>query len=247
MTNTHLALLSPEGDGRMYLTLAVAVALPIVIVAVMMTMRSIKARRRRASIAAVVATNGFTFVKEDPTRVDAFRGFPFGAGGARRAYDVVRGTHAGQVFEAFAYSYVTEFTDSEGHTHRRTHHFQVTWIPLGAPFPEVRLVPHSMVERSLFGVGQDVNTESAEFNKRWLVKAVDERIAHAILSGLMIERLLRDDVAQMILVFDGAGLMTFTSGESDLDTLASVVEALRDVAAEVPRFLLEELAQRGGS
>lgn len=245
MTNDPLPFLaiSDELPG----ITVVAILLPIVLVVGWTLYKSVVRRRRQKAIAALVAARGFTYVKEDPTRVDAFRGFPFGAGGARRAYDVVRGTHAGQVFEAFAYSYVTEFTDSEGHTHRRTHHFQVTWIPLGAPFPEVRLVPHSMVERSLFGVGQDVNTESAEFNKRWLVKAVDERIAHAILSGLMIERLLRDDVAQMILVFDGAGLMTFTSGESDLDTLASVVEALRDVAAEVPRFLIDELAPREGA
>lgn len=245
MTNDPLPFLaiSDELPG----ITVVAILLPIVLVVGWTLYKSVVRRRRQKAIAVLVAARGFTYVKEDPTRVDAFRGFPFGAGGARRAYDVVRGTHAGQVFEAFAYSYVTEFTDSEGHTHRRTHHFQVTWIPLGAPFPEVRLVPHSMVERSLFGVGQDVNTESAEFNKRWLVKAVDERIAHAILSGLMIERLLRDDVAQMILVFDGAGLMTFTSGESDLDTLASVVEALRDVAAEVPRFLIDELAPREGA
>lgn len=245
MTNDPLPFLaiSDELPG----ITVVAILLPIVLVVGWTLYKSVVGRRRQKAIAALVAARGFTYVKEDPTRVDAFRGFPFGVGGARRAYDVVRGTHAGQVFEAFAYSYVTEFTDSEGHTHRRTHHFQVTWIPLGAPFPEVRLVPHSMVERSLFGVGQDVNTESAEFNKRWLVKAVDERIAHAILCGLMIERLLREDVAQMILVFDGTGLMTFTSGESDLDTLASVVEALRDVAAEVPRFLLDDLAPREGA
>ena len=245
MTNDPLPFLSINGEIP-GLTVA-AMALPIVIVVIMVTIGSIKRRRRNAAIAAVVADNGFSFVKEDPSRADLFRGFPFGVGGRRRAYNVVRGTYAGQSFETFAYSYVTEWTDSEGRRHRKTHHFQVTWVPLGAPFPEVRLVPHSMLERSLFGHGQDVNTESSEFNKRWLVKAADERIAHAILSGLMIERLLLDDVAEMVLVFEGAGLFTLTGGESDLHDLLSHVTSLRDVAAEIPQFLLKELAPREGA
>lgn len=241
MTNDPLPFLaiSDELPGVTVL----AIALPIVIVVVWMAYKSAMGRRRKRAIAAVVAAHGFSYVAEDPSRVDLFRVFPFGVGGGRRAYDVVRGTHAGQAFETFAYSYITEWTDSEGRRHRKTHHFQVTWVPLGAPFPEVRLVPHSMVERSLFGHGQDVNTESSEFNKRWLVKAADERIAHAILSGLMIERLLLDDVADMVLVFEGAGLFTLTGGESDLAHLLPTVESLRDVAAEVPKFLTHELGQ----
>lgn len=60
----------------------------------------------------------------------------------------------------------------------------MTWIPVPAPFPHTRITPDRGWLRSLGAlVGHDLNKESAEFNAQWRVRANDERVAHAILTG----------------------------------------------------------------
>ena len=199
-------------------------------------------RRRRESIASIVTTNGLSYVGEDESLVDAFVGDPFGKGSRRRARDVVAGNRAGSPFQSFAYSYETESQDANGSTSQTTHSFQVTWIPLAAHFPHVRITPDVGWLRALGSLaGHDLNTESAEFNGRWRVRAHDERMAHAILTGPMIERLMRDDVRERAVVFQGARLMSFAPKASDLTELPTVVGMLRDVAALVPPFVVADL------
>lgn len=213
---------------------------------VFMVVRAFRAsRRRKAAIAAVVTANGFAYLAEDPSLVSAFEGDPFGQGSARRARDVVAGTHNGGTFTTFAYSYETTSTDADGTRHTTVHPFQVTWIPLPAPFPHVRITPDSAWLR-MWGAlaGHDVGTESAAFNARWRVRANDERTAHAILTGPMIERLMLDDVRDRALIFQGARLMSCAPKASDLSELSSVVGALQSVAALVPPFLINDLRER---
>jgi hypothetical protein len=217
----------------------------VVVVAVMIgaVVRGLRAsRRRRESIAAIVTVNGLSYVGEDRSLVDSFVGDPFGKGRNRRARDVVAGNHAGAPFQSFAYSYETETQDANGNATTTTHRFQVTWIPVPAPFPHVRITPDSGWLRALGSLaGHDINTESAEFNARWRVRASDERTAHAILTGPMIERLLRADVRDRAVVFQGKRLMSFAPRATDLTELNTVVGMLQDVAALIPPFLVNDL------
>lgn len=195
-------------------------------------------RRRRDSIAAIVTTGGLSYVGEDSSLVDSFVGDPFGTGENRRARDVVGGTHAGRPFQSFAYSYETESRDANGKSSTTTHSFQVTWIPLPAVLPHVRITPDSGWLRALGPLaGHDLNTESAAFNSRWRVRSYDERTAHAILTGPMIERLMRDDVRDRAVIFQGDRLMSCAPQASDLTELSMVVGALQDIASLIPPFL----------
>jgi hypothetical protein len=210
------------------------------IVSVVFAVRS--SRRRHESIATVVMAHGLSYVAKDSSLVNEFVGDPFGKGSARRAADVVAGDLAGGWLQTFAYSYETESTDANGNSAKTTHRFQVTWIPLPAPFPHVRITPDTGWLRALGALGgHDLNTESSAFNARWRVRANDERIAHAILTGPMIERLLRVDVRDRAVVFQGNRLITFAPGVSDLADLTTVVGMLHDVAALVPPFLVNDL------
>ncbi len=145
---------------------------------------------------------------------------------------------------AHGLSYVAkdESHDSKGRRTTTTHHFQVTWVPLPAPFPHVRITPDRGWLRALGELaGHDLNTESAEFNNQWRVRANDERVAHALLTGPMIERLLHADVTERAVVFQGDRLITFAPKASDLTDLAAVVGMLHDVATRVPAFLVKDL------
>lgn len=200
------------------------------------------ARRRKESIAAVVAANGLAYVEEDEALVSMFTGEPFGVASNRRARDVVSGTLSGGWFQTFAYSYETESRDSEGKTTTTTHRFQVTWIPVPARFPEVRIAPDSSLLRTLGAIaGHDLSTESDAFNKKWRVRSSDERTAHAILNGPMIARLMEADVTNRVVVFQGEHLMSFVPGASSLTGLKDVVGMLHDIASLIPRFLITDL------
>ena len=112
-----------------------------------------------------------------------------------------------------------------------------------APFPHVRITPDSGWLRSLGSLaGHDLNTESAEFNARWRVRANDERTAHAILTAPMIERFMRADVRDRAVVFQGMRLMSFAPQATDLTELDTVVRMLQDIAALIPPFLVKDLS-----
>ena len=202
-------------------------------------------RRRRESIAAIVTKNGLSYVGEDRSLVDAFVGDPFGKGQNRRARDVVAGDYGGAPFQSFAYSYETETRDANGNTSKTTHSFQVTWIPVPAPFPHVRITPDSGWLRALGSLaGHDLNTESAQFNARWRVRANDERTAHGLLTAPMIERFMRADVRDRAVVFQGKRLVSFAPQATDLAELNTVVGMLQDIAALIPPFLIQDLKGR---
>ena len=222
------------------LGLVLIAVLGAMIASVVMTVRS--SRRRRESISAIVMAHGLTYAAKDPSLVNQFVGDPFGKGSARRVRDVVAGILGGGWFQTFAYSYETETQDSKGRRTTTTHSFQVTWVPLPASFPHVRMTPDRAWLRALGELaGHDLNTESAEFNNQWRVRANDERVAHALLTGPMIERLLHADVTERAVVFQGDRLITFAPKASDLTDLAAVVGMLHDVATRVPAFLVKDL------
>ncbi|WP_062517718.1 DUF3137 domain-containing protein [Demequina gelatinilytica] len=198
------------------------------------------ARRRRDAIAATVAANHLGHLAEDPARVTYFSSPPFGTGRRRRARDIVWGTMSGRPFETFAYSYETESRDSEGRTSTTTHTFQVTWVPLPAPLPTVRFTGDNALLRALGKLGgRDLDTESHEFNQRWKVWSEDERVAHAILTPTVIDRLLRRDIVGRAFVVEGAALYSYAQSASDLAELPLVVGALYDLVDAIPAFLFE--------
>ncbi|NYI40105.1 DUF3137 domain-containing protein [Demequina lutea] len=235
-------------SGLFYIFPTIFIVFFVVVVAVMIgaVVFGVRAsRRRRESIAAIVTVNGLSYVGEDHSLVDSFVGDPFGKGQNRRARDVVAGNHAGDPFQSFAYSYETETRDANGNTTKTTHSFQVTWIPVPAPFPHVRITPDSAWLRALGSLaGHDLNTESAQFNARWRVRANDERVAHAILTGPMIGRFMHADVRDRAAIFQGERLMSFAPQASDLTEPNTVVGMLQDVAALVPPFLIDDLRGR---
>lgn len=199
------------------------------------------AKLRRAAIDATVVAHRLGHVAEDPARTTFFSSPPFGIGDNQRARDIVWGTLGGRPFETFAYSYETQSTDSEGRRRTTTHSYQITWVPLPAPLPTVRITSDNALLRALTRVGmRDLKVESHEFNQRWKVWCADERAGHALLTPRMIERLLAADVAGRAFVFEGRALMSYADEVSDLAELPLVVGALNDLVDRIPAFMLEE-------
>jgi hypothetical protein len=238
--------MSPDGSGVGGASVLMSVAFPLLLVGgVALVVYGIvtsyrNAKRRRSAIAATVAAHNLGYVAADPARTAYFASHPFSLGDHRKATDVVWGTLAGGAFETFAYSYETHTTDARGNRSTTTHRFQVTWVPLAASVSTMRLTPDNALWRLFATMGaRDLNVESKEFNDRWKVWCESERLGHAMLTPRMIERFLAPDVAGRGFVFEGAALMTYVSGVSNLGDLEAVVAMLREIVALIPGFLLD--------
>lgn len=236
----------PDGFGVGAGSVLMSVAFPLLLVGVVALMVFAivtsyrNAKRRQAAIAATVAAHNLGYVATDPARTGYFSSHPFGIGDHRKAADVVWGSLAGGSFETFAYSYETHTTDAKGNRTTTTHRFQITWVPLAAAVTTMRLTADNALWRLLSTMGaRDLDVESKEFNDHWKVWCESERLGHAMLTPRMIERFLAPDVAGRGFVFEGAALMTYVSGVSDLSDLESVLAMLREIAALIPPFLLE--------
>lgn len=220
-------------------TLVPALFVATIVLVVFFAVRAFREGMRRSeAVAAVVSAHGLGYVAEAPDRVKKFESAPFGLGKSRRARDLVWGALVGRTFETFSYTYVTETHDADGKTTSTTHRFQVTWIDLPAAVPTMRLTSDNALLRLLATMGaRDLEVESHAFNQQWKVWCADERMGHAILTPRMIERFLEPDVAGRGFVFEGAALMTYASGFSDLSDIESVVGILDEIVALIPPFV----------
>ncbi len=198
-------------------------------------------QRRRQQNASFAASQGWSYLAEDPSLVDWCSTKPFGEGDRQRATEATRGTHRGRNFVVFGYQYDTESTDSKGHTTRMTNYVQIASIEVAGRMPIVRITPESAFSRMAEALGgKDVEVESEEFNRRWRVWSRDARVAHAILVPTMIDRLLEADAQKVPFVFEPGLLMTYTEGMLNLPRFVSRVDLVCGVADLVPKFLAED-------
>ena len=117
---------------------------------------------------------------------------PFDEGTDRHATSVVHGTVSDRGFVAFDYRYVTESTDSKGNTSRTTHHYAVCAVAIPTFLPEVRITPQSVLTRMGHAfLGDDVELESEDFNRRYRVTAINRKLASDVLSPRTMEMLLK--------------------------------------------------------
>lgn len=99
---------------------------------------------------------------------------------------------------------------------------RVAWVELPRDLKPVDLVPERMSDAvvKLLG-GRDVDVESYDFNRRWRVKADDEREAHGILQPRMIDFLNSVDDPSVAFHIDGERVLIWDDGrDEDVDLVA---------------------------
>ncbi|GEK20307.1 DUF3137 domain-containing protein [Cellulomonas xylanilytica] len=177
--------------------------------------------------------NGWTYAQSERSLVDLSRGQPFGQGSSRRAIEVLRGTYDSR--PALSFTYV--WTTGSG-KNKSTHHAHVVALALPTYLPTVEVTPEGLGARLAKLVGaQDVQLESDAFNRAYRVAARDQRTGHAILHPRLMERLLRPDALGTAWRIDGTWILSWASGTTDLDRLASRLGLLSAVARSVPRHV----------
>ena len=111
----------------------------------------------------------------------------------RYAYNIIRGEHNGYFVQVFDYHYETHSRDSKGR--RRTHHhyFSFYMLSLERCFPELVICKEGWFSKiaQWFGYA-DIDFESAEFSRKFIVRSPDKKFAYDICHVQMIEYLLQN-------------------------------------------------------
>lgn len=190
-------------------------------------------RLREKRLRAFAAQIGWTYVGTDPTLRDRWQGTPFGTGSGRRASEVLVGRYGGRPAVSFAYRYTTGSGDD-----RQTHTFHVVALSLPVWLPGLQLTPQGLGARIVTALGgQDIELESADFNKAWRVEARDAKFASDVLHPRTMERLLRADARGLSLRLEGGDVLCWEPGAPDLDSLAARLGVMAALADGIPRFV----------
>jgi hypothetical protein len=171
------------------LLLGAAVAIGTLVVALVSFWAIHRHQARQQAMPGVAAGAGLQYAPDDPfgcTRV----AFPlFRAGDGREVTNVMwRAEGTARVFD---YRYYKERVDQEG---RRTQ----TWYPSSCAtarhngsWPDLRILRERIVDRALVTVGlPDIQLESEEFNRSFIVQCRDAKFATDLLDPQMMELLL---------------------------------------------------------
>jgi hypothetical protein len=191
---------------------------------------------RRRTLSTWAARNGWTYADSDDSLVTLSRRDPFGEGHHRCTAEVLRGRFSGRDVVSFVYRWRTGSGKDE-----QRHAAHVVAVALPAYLPIVEVVPEGLGARlaAAFG-GQDLRFESEEFNRAFRVQAYDERTAYAIVHPRLMERLLEPDGRLVAWRTDGTWILSWHTGATDLDTLASRLSVLGSVVSAIPRHVWQD-------
>lgn len=167
-------------------------ALVVLVVAGIVLALAAHARAERARALPIVARRaGLRFSDADPFNCAAAP-FPlFRAGDGRRVEHVMWREGAPGHPRVFDYSYFDEYRDRDGRVRERWRHFSCALAQHDGAWPELRIVPERLVDRAVQRLGQvDIDLESEEFNRTFVVRCEDRKFATDLLSPEMMELLL---------------------------------------------------------
>jgi hypothetical protein len=191
---------------------------------------------RRKRLVEWAARNGWSYTSSDPSLENLSSRYPFDEGHGRRTGEVLRGRFAGTDALSFVYSWKTGSGKDE---HSHTAH--VAALALPAWLPVVEVTPQGVLDRVATALGaQDLRFESEEFNRAFRIQASDERTAYGVVHPRLMERLLQPDGRRTAWRIDGAWILSWQNGATDLDTLATRLGLLSAVVAAVPRHVWQD-------
>lgn len=112
-------------------------------------------------------------------------------GDNRYGFNVIKGTYRGHRIQAFDYHYETETTDSKGNTTTHHHHISFFLLNFDGNFPELLISREGWFSKFTQFMGfEDIDFESAEFSRAFLVKSRNKKFAYDICHARMIDYML---------------------------------------------------------
>jgi hypothetical protein len=214
--------------------------LGVVVVVALAAFGYVADQRRRERLFAAATVRGWTYTAERFDLVDRWTGQPFGTGDNRRAREVLSGRWGHQDFLSFTYTYETSSTDKDGKRSTTTHRFGVLAWALPAWLPTLEVRPENFMHRAwgAVGFGGDIELESEDFNRAFLVKAADAKYASDVLPPRAMERLLAGPRAAWRI--EGNSILSWDDSPFEPDEVERRLIALQGVVSAIPTFVWKD-------
>jgi hypothetical protein len=223
------------------------IVLVVVLIAGGIALNAWLAAKRRQAMAAWAAAREFTFRPErDGGLAMQYENFEaLSRGEARYAYNVCLGLWKERPLLAFDFHYETHSRDSKGRRHTHHHHFSAVIVKCGFPVKDLRIRAEGFFDKVGEFMGfDDIDFESAEFSRRFHVKAKDRKWAFDVLHPRAMEFLL--GVQVFPLEFGGQAVIAWRDRRlepADLEQAAANITGLLDL---MPEFLVRQQREQAG-
>lgn len=200
-------------------------------------------RRRREELFAWASLHGLRFDSAEYSNLDS--DWPaFGclqSGDNRYAYNISAGDWQGRPLMAFDYHYETHSTDSKGHSQTYNHHFSGAIMESTVPLKPLLIRPEGLFDKigEFFG-HEDIDFESAEFSRRFYVKAEDRKWAYDVLHARAIEFLLARP--QYHIQFEPRGVIVTKNALWSAAEFQSAIETVQGMLDGLPEYVVRDLS-----
>ena len=209
---------------------------------------SYASRKRQQALVAWAAAHDLAFsADQDGSVEDRFPAFScLRAGdGSRYAYNRMQGKWGERPLLAFDYHYVTHSTNSKGHRSTHHHHFSAVILFSSVPLKPLSIRSENFLDKvgAFFG-HEDINFESAEFSRRFYVKAPDRKWAYDVIHQRTMEFLLSMPVHH--LQFDADCVMAWRDTTFSADEFATAANLAAGVLDGLPPYLVAQQMEAEG-
>ncbi|MBN1477217.1 hypothetical protein JXA47_10725 [Candidatus Sumerlaeota bacterium] len=230
--------MEPRTDIILFVCLAVALFVVLAVFGILAE------RRRRQALSAWAASTGLRFRPVKDRSIDnRFPAFScLRSGSNRYAQNLMEGDWSGRWLLAFDYHCETHSRDSKGRRQTHHHHFSCAIIGSDVPLEPLRIRPEGFFDRltEFFGF-DDIDFESAEFSRRFHVKAPDRRWAFDVLHQRTMEFLL--EMPRFTIQFDRACVLVHRATRFSPDDFGVAADVASGILDRLPEYVVRQ--QRG--
>ena len=204
---------------------------------------------RRLALAQLASHQGWSFdPSNDPSHESRFSQFSiFTSGKNRYAYNTIRGSlkiaGADWPIQFGDFHYQTESSNGKQTT---THTHLLSYLILESPFlgaPDLFIRSEGFFDRIASAIGfDDIDFESDEFSRKFIVKSSDKRFAYDVISPQMMEFMLR--TTPPTVDFQRAVCCLYHGGILEADDFAATIQWAVEFFEHWPRHVAADLASR---
>jgi hypothetical protein len=192
--------------------------------------------QRRKKLAAYAQSKGWHFnPAKDKTMMNRYPSFKcLRRGHSRWAHNIMRGKTDGRDVMVFDYHYVT------GHgKNRRVHQFSAFILTSPLPLKPLYLRPENIFDKvsDFFGF-DDIDFESAEFSRKFFVKAPEKQWAYHVIHQRMMAYLL--DSPRFHIQFDPENIMVWRNKRFREEDFDSAFDLIQGMLSRLPEYLKKQ-------
>jgi len=160
-------------------------------------------------------------------------------GSNRYAYNIMEGRYDEKAIWVFDYHYETYSHDSKGNRRTDHHHFSFFILGLERAFPELTIAKEGFFSKIAQAVGyDDIDFESHEFSRRFVVRSKDKKFAYDFCNARMIDYLL--GVPEIEIEVDSNALALAFDRCLKVEEIEPRLRQLVEIRALMPDYLFDQ-------